>query len=72
MSHKQMYYSDKNDDEELEYWHVVLPKDIAKLVPKIHFVSEPAWRNLGVQQSQGWVRCSIQCLNVLVTALLVE
>ncbi|MBZ3877934.1 Cyclin-dependent kinases regulatory subunit 1 [Sciurus carolinensis] len=59
MSHKQIYYSDKNDDEEFKYWHVVLPKDIAKLVPKTHLVSEPEWRNLGVQQSQGWVHYMI-------------
>uniref|UniRef100_A0A2K5RTQ5 Cyclin-dependent kinases regulatory subunit n=1 Tax=Cebus imitator TaxID=2715852 RepID=A0A2K5RTQ5_CEBIM len=49
MSHKQIYYSDKYDDEEFEYQHVMLPKDIARLVPKTHLM------NLGVQQSQGWV-----------------
>ncbi|XP_002750969.1 cyclin-dependent kinases regulatory subunit 1-like [Callithrix jacchus] len=59
MSHKQIYYSDKYDDEEFEYRHyrhVMLPKDITKLVPKTHWMSESEWRNLGVQQSQGWVR----------------
>ncbi|XP_038624826.1 cyclin-dependent kinases regulatory subunit 1 isoform X2 [Tachyglossus aculeatus] len=50
MSHKQIYYSDK---------HVMLPKDIAKLVPKTHLMSETEWRNLGVQQSQGWVHYMI-------------
>ncbi|XP_075301439.1 cyclin-dependent kinases regulatory subunit 1 [Opisthocomus hoazin] len=55
MAHKQIYYSDKYDDEEFEYRHVVLPKDMAKLVPKTHLLSESEWRNLGVQQSQGWV-----------------
>ncbi|XP_019658601.2 cyclin-dependent kinases regulatory subunit 1 isoform X1 [Ailuropoda melanoleuca] len=61
------------------YWtvgrHVMLPKDIAKLVPKTHLMSESEWRNLGVQQSQGWVHymihepgCSVQF--VLLTALL--
>ncbi|XP_058295212.1 cyclin-dependent kinases regulatory subunit 1 isoform X1 [Hylobates moloch] len=82
MSHKQIYYSDKYDDEEFEYrtlphptlreppppppWrltsyfrHVMLPKDIAKLVPKTHLMSESEWRNLGVQQSQGWVHYMI-------------
>lgn len=34
------------------YRHVMLPKDIAKLVPKTHLMSESEWRNLGVQQSQ--------------------
>ncbi|XP_058716298.1 cyclin-dependent kinases regulatory subunit 1 isoform X2 [Poecile atricapillus] len=39
--------------------HVMLPKDIAKLVPKTHLLSESEWRNLGVQQSQGWVHYMI-------------
>ncbi|TRZ11395.1 hypothetical protein HGM15179_015704 [Zosterops borbonicus] len=59
MAHKQIYYSDKYDDEEFEYRHVMLPKDIAKLVPKTHLLSESEWRNLGVQQSQGWVHYMI-------------
>lgn len=37
----------------------MLPKDIAKLVPKTHLLSETEWRNLGVQQSQGWVHYMI-------------
>uniref|UniRef100_A0A2K5RN77 Cyclin-dependent kinases regulatory subunit n=1 Tax=Cebus imitator TaxID=2715852 RepID=A0A2K5RN77_CEBIM len=48
MSHKQIYYSDKYDDEEFEY-----------RVPKTHLMSESEWRNLGVQQSQGWVHYMI-------------
>ncbi|XP_058518301.1 cyclin-dependent kinases regulatory subunit 1-like [Ochotona princeps] len=59
ISHKQIYYSDKYDDEKFEYRHVMLPKDIAKLVPKTHLMSESDWRNLGVQQSQGWVHYMI-------------
>lgn len=59
MSHKQIYYSDKYDNKEFEYRHVMLPKDIAKLVPKTHLMSESEWRNLGVQQSQGWVHYMI-------------
>ncbi|XP_055205254.2 cyclin-dependent kinases regulatory subunit 1-like, partial [Gorilla gorilla gorilla] len=59
ISHKQIYYSDKYDDEEFEYRHVMLPKDIAKLVPKTHLMSESEWRNLGVQHSQGWVHYMI-------------
>ncbi|KAL6461174.1 hypothetical protein MHYP_G00311400 [Metynnis hypsauchen] len=59
MSHKQIYYSDKYDDEKFEYRHVMLPKDIAKRVPKTHLMSETEWRNLGVQQSQGWVHYMI-------------
>lgn len=37
----------------------MLPKDIAKRVPKTHLMSESEWRNLGVQQSQGWVHYMI-------------
>ena len=35
--------------------HVMLPKEIAKLVPKTHLMSEAEWRGLGVQQSVGWI-----------------
>uniref|UniRef100_A0A8C8ULA5 Cyclin-dependent kinases regulatory subunit n=1 Tax=Peromyscus maniculatus bairdii TaxID=230844 RepID=A0A8C8ULA5_PERMB len=62
-SHKrepQIYYSDKYNDKEFEYRHVMLPKDIAKLVPKTHLMSESEWRNFGIQQSQGWVHYMTQ------------
>uniref|UniRef100_A0A669D2S2 Cyclin-dependent kinases regulatory subunit n=1 Tax=Oreochromis niloticus TaxID=8128 RepID=A0A669D2S2_ORENI len=39
--------------------HVMLPKELAKRVPKTHLMSETEWRNLGVQQSQGWVHYMI-------------
>lgn len=32
-----------------------MPKEIAKLVPKTHLMTEKEWRSLGVQQSQGWI-----------------
>ena len=35
--------------------HVMLPKDLAKMVPKGKLMCESEWRGLGVQQSQGWV-----------------
>ena len=53
MSSKEIYYSDKYNDDKFEYRHVMLPKDLAKLVPKTHLMSEAEWRNLGVQQSLG-------------------
>lgn len=37
------------------YRHVVLPKDMVKLVPKTHLMSEEEWRSIGVQQSPGWI-----------------
>jgi cyclin-dependent kinase regulatory subunit CKS1 len=51
MSAKNIYYSDKYVDEKFEYRHVMLPKDLAKLVPKNHLMTEAEWRKLGVQQS---------------------
>merc|ERR1712020_78775 len=55
MPSKNIYYSDKYTDEKFEYRHVMLPKDLAKMVPKSHLMSETEWRSLGVQQSQGWI-----------------
>ncbi|XP_041366269.1 cyclin-dependent kinases regulatory subunit-like [Gigantopelta aegis] len=52
---KQIYYSDKYTDNAYEYRHVMLPKDLTKLVPRTHLMSEAEWRSLGVQQSHGWV-----------------
>lgn len=34
---------------------MILPADIARLVPKSHLMTETEWRNLGVQQSPGWL-----------------
>ena len=48
-------YSDKYEDEKFEYRHVTLPADLAKLVPRNHLMTETEWRNLGVQQSPGWI-----------------
>lgn len=35
--------------------HVILSNDMARNVPKSHLMTETEWRNLGVQQSPGWV-----------------
>ncbi|XP_058062542.1 cyclin-dependent kinases regulatory subunit [Anopheles bellator] len=51
----EIQYSDKYYDDVFEYRHVILPPDLAKLVPKTHLMTETEWRNLGVQQSPGWV-----------------
>lgn len=34
--------------------HVILPPDVAKLVPQDRLMSEREWRGIGVQQSRGW------------------
>ncbi|XP_034489452.1 cyclin-dependent kinases regulatory subunit [Drosophila innubila] len=51
----QIQYSEKYFDDKFEYRHVILPADLAKHVPKSHLMTETEWRNLGVQQSPGWV-----------------
>ena len=51
----KIHYSDKYDDKDYEYRHVILPQELAKLVPRNHLMTETEWRNLGVQQSVGWV-----------------
>ncbi|NXA19166.1 CKS2 protein, partial [Ibidorhyncha struthersii] len=59
MANKQIYYSDKYFDEQYEYRHVMLPRELSKQVPKPHLMSEEEWRRLGVQQSLGWVHYMI-------------
>ncbi|XP_072744113.1 cyclin-dependent kinases regulatory subunit isoform X1 [Anoplolepis gracilipes] len=51
----QIQYSEKYCDDKYEYRHVILPIDLARHVPKTHLMTETEWRNLGVQQSPGWV-----------------
>ncbi|KAK9029239.1 hypothetical protein V6N11_026360 [Hibiscus sabdariffa] len=55
----QIQYSDKYFDETYEYRHVVLPPEVAKLLPKNRLLSENEWRAIGVQQSRGWVHYAI-------------
>ncbi|VDM46459.1 unnamed protein product [Toxocara canis] len=52
-------YSEKYQDDEYEYRHVLLTKEVAKLVPKDRLLTEFEWRMLGVQQSRGWVHYMI-------------
>jgi len=54
----EIQYSDKYFDAEFEYRHVILPPDIARIIPRTHLMTETEWRNLGVQQSPGWVHYS--------------
>ncbi|XP_066921775.1 cyclin-dependent kinases regulatory subunit 1-like [Clytia hemisphaerica] len=55
MSRNQIFYSDKYSDEEYEYRHVLIPKEMVKKVPKTRLMQENEWRDLGVTQSRGWV-----------------
>ena len=70
MSKKDIYYSDKYTDDKFEYRHVMLPKDLAKLVPKTHLMSEAEWRNLGVQQSLGKLITESQLFLIIINQLL--
>uniref|UniRef100_A0A914CAT6 Cyclin-dependent kinases regulatory subunit n=1 Tax=Acrobeloides nanus TaxID=290746 RepID=A0A914CAT6_9BILA len=55
----EFYYSNKYEDDEYEYRHVHVTKEVAKLVPKNRLMSESEWRSLGIQQSPGWVHYMI-------------
>ncbi|KAK0604747.1 hypothetical protein LWI29_019050 [Acer saccharum] len=55
----QIQYSEKYFDDAYEYRHVVLPPDVAKLLPKNRLLSETEWRAIGVQQSRGWVHYAV-------------
>ena len=50
----KILYSEKYFDQDSEYRHVILPKDLGKLVPRARLMDESEWRQLGVQQSVGW------------------
>ncbi|VDL74833.1 unnamed protein product [Nippostrongylus brasiliensis] len=57
--HNDFYYSNKYEDDEYEYRHVHVTKEVAKLIPKNRLMSETEWRSLGIQQSPGWVHYMI-------------
>ena len=47
-------YSEKYNDENYEYRHVIMPKELAKSLPRSTLMSEQEWRNAGIQMSRGW------------------
>ncbi|KAL7076251.1 hypothetical protein ACQ4LE_004449 [Meloidogyne hapla] len=55
----EFYYSSKYEDDEFEYRHVHVTKEVAKLVPHNRLMSESEWRSLGIQQSPGWIHYMI-------------
>uniref|UniRef100_M8CIG6 Cyclin-dependent kinases regulatory subunit n=1 Tax=Aegilops tauschii TaxID=37682 RepID=M8CIG6_AEGTA len=55
----QIQYSEKYFDDTFEYRHVVLPPEVAKLLPKNRLLAENEWRALGVQQSRGGVHYAV-------------
>jgi len=58
-NHNSPYYSDKYTDDKFEYRHVHIPREWVKAMPKDRTMTEQEWRELGVQQSQGWVHYMI-------------
>ncbi|CCI42380.1 hypothetical protein ABG067_006169 [Albugo candida] len=51
-------YSEKYADDEYEFRHVILPKEVQRSLPD-RLLTEAEWRQLGVQQSRGWVHYAI-------------
>ncbi|CAD7692975.1 unnamed protein product [Nyctereutes procyonoides] len=41
-------YFDKHD----KYWHVILPREFSKQVPKTYLMSKEKWRRPGVHESR--------------------
>ena len=39
--------------------HVILPKELSKQIPRDRLLGEQEWRQMGVQQSRGWVHYAI-------------
>ena len=52
-------YSEKYVDDTHEYRHVILPKELAKQMPRGRLLAENEWRGFGVQQSRGWEHYAI-------------
>mmetsp|Transcript_89535 Transcript_89535/g.109576 ORF Transcript_89535/g.109576 Transcript_89535/m.109576 type:complete len:89 (-) Transcript_89535:156-422(-) len=56
----QICYSEKYFDDEFEYRHAILPKELAARVVQLSFsgsrlLEEHEWRSLGVQGGAGWM-----------------
>ncbi|KAH6918432.1 cyclin-dependent kinase regulatory subunit [Coprinopsis sp. MPI-PUGE-AT-0042] len=61
---EKIHYSDRYSDDEYEYRHVILPKQLLKMIPKEYFndddtgtlrlLAENEWRGIGITQSLGW------------------
>lgn len=47
--------------------HVILPKELAKQLPKGQVLPENEWRGIGVQQSRGWAHYACHRLTLSST-----
>ncbi|GAA5866794.1 hypothetical protein JCM8547_003566 [Rhodosporidiobolus lusitaniae] len=52
---ESIYYSARYSDDEFEYRHVIIPKQLVKYLPSDRLADEHEWRDLGIRQSPGWV-----------------
>jgi cyclin-dependent kinase regulatory subunit CKS1 len=52
---KKIFYSKRYSDDRFEYRHVILPKELTKYYKADRLLEEVEWRQLGVQQSPGWI-----------------
>ena len=52
--------------------HVILPKDLAKTLPKNRLLTETEWRGIGVQQSRGWQHYAIHRYVIIVFQFVVD
>jgi cyclin-dependent kinase regulatory subunit CKS1 len=53
-SDPQIHYSEEYEAEDCFVRHVILPKSLAKYVPRDRLMTEKEWRSIGVVQSEGW------------------
>lgn len=74
----RIHYSDRYSDDEYEYRHVILPKQLLKMVPKEYFnpdesgvlrlLTEQEWRGIGITQSLGWEHYEVHGKVICVVA----
>ena len=55
----EIEYSEKYQDDDYEYRHVLLPKAVYRNMPRGRLLYEEEWRHMGVQQSRGWVHYEV-------------
>ncbi|KAI5188751.1 cyclin-dependent kinase regulatory subunit CKS1 [Nematocida minor] len=52
---EKIYYSETYEDLNKNiYRHVILPKELSRMVPRDRLLEEHEWRGLGITQSKGW------------------
>lgn len=56
---RKIYYSDTYQADSYIYRHVILPHELAAILPKDRLLTEDEWRSAGVVQSKGWTHYMI-------------